>query len=208
MRSDQRAHDTLGDVRARSLEKGRDAPGIAPEREYLGELVVEAGSAAGPAPRKAADQQHPVVAEIDDLLERVSDLAPLGIPPAVEAHTRLATTNRRVESYEVLRNIQLDFRVVERERRFDISAVQGLERQLRDATDERLSQPRPRRQTQDRSLRSSFATFERAAASPALAKRMIQAARTIDVRGVLGAVRVPTLVLHHAEDIVPLGRCR
>jgi class 3 adenylate cyclase len=59
-----------------------------------------------------------------------------------------------------------------------------------------------------RLLRSAFATFERAAASPALARRMIEAARRIDVRGVLDAVRVPTLVLHHAEDIVPLFHAR
>jgi class 3 adenylate cyclase len=59
-----------------------------------------------------------------------------------------------------------------------------------------------------RLLRSGFATFERAAASPALARRMIEAGRRIDVRGVLDAVRVPTLVLHHAEDIVPLFHAR
>jgi class 3 adenylate cyclase len=56
--------------------------------------------------------------------------------------------------------------------------------------------------------RSAFATFERAAASPALARRLIEAASRIDVRGVLDAVRVPTLVLHHAEDIVPLFHAR
>jgi class 3 adenylate cyclase len=60
----------------------------------------------------------------------------------------------------------------------------------------------------DRLQRSAFATFERAAASPALATRVIEAARRIDVRGVLGAVRVPTLVLHHAEDIIPLFHAR
>ena len=56
--------------------------------------------------------------------------------------------------------------------------------------------------------RSAFATFERAAASPAMARRLIEASRRIDVRGVLHAVRVPTLVLHHAEDIVPLFNAR
>ena len=44
-------------------------------------------------------------------------------------------------------------------------------------------------------------------ASPALARRVIEASRRIDVRGVLDTVRVPTLVLHHAEDIVPLCHC-
>lgn len=56
--------------------------------------------------------------------------------------------------------------------------------------------------------RSAFATFERAAASPALIARVIEASRRMDVRGVLDAVRVPTLVLHHAEDIVPLFHAR
>jgi class 3 adenylate cyclase len=56
--------------------------------------------------------------------------------------------------------------------------------------------------------RSGFATFERAAASPAMAKQLIEASRRIDVRGMLDAVRVPTLVLHHAEDIVPLFHAR
>jgi class 3 adenylate cyclase len=56
--------------------------------------------------------------------------------------------------------------------------------------------------------RSAFASFERAAASPALAGRMLEAARRIDVRGVLNAVGVPTLVLHHVEDIVPLFNAR
>jgi class 3 adenylate cyclase/alpha-beta hydrolase superfamily lysophospholipase len=56
--------------------------------------------------------------------------------------------------------------------------------------------------------RSAFATFERAAASPALIKGVLEAARRIDVRPALGAVRVPTLVLHHADDIVPVFNAR
>jgi len=56
--------------------------------------------------------------------------------------------------------------------------------------------------------RSAFATYERAAASPALIKGVLEAARRMDVRPALGAVRVPTLVLHHAEDIVPVFNAR
>jgi len=60
----------------------------------------------------------------------------------------------------------------------------------------------------NRLQRSAFATFERAAASPAMARGMIEAFRRIDVRGALGAVRIPTLVLHHADDIVPVFQAR
>jgi class 3 adenylate cyclase len=60
----------------------------------------------------------------------------------------------------------------------------------------------------NRLQRSAFASFERAAASPALARRMIAALRRVDVRGVLGTVNVPTLILHHSEDIVPVFQAR
>lgn len=60
----------------------------------------------------------------------------------------------------------------------------------------------------NRLQRSAFAIFERAAASPALARRLIEALRRIDVRGALDAVRVPTLILHHSEDIVPVFQAR
>jgi class 3 adenylate cyclase len=56
--------------------------------------------------------------------------------------------------------------------------------------------------------RSAFATFERAAASPAMIRGLMEAARRIDVRGALEAVNVPTLVLHHADDIVPVFQAR
>lgn len=60
----------------------------------------------------------------------------------------------------------------------------------------------------NRLQRAGFATFERAAASPALARRMIEAMRRMDVRGALEAVRVPTLILHHADEVVPLFQAR
>jgi class 3 adenylate cyclase len=56
--------------------------------------------------------------------------------------------------------------------------------------------------------RSTFATFERAAASPALLRGVLEAARRMDVRPALEAVRVPTLVLHHEEDIIPVFHAR
>ena len=56
--------------------------------------------------------------------------------------------------------------------------------------------------------RSTFATFERAAASPALIRGVIEATRQMDVRGVLEAISVPTLVLHHADDIIPVFNAR
>ena len=56
--------------------------------------------------------------------------------------------------------------------------------------------------------RSTFATFEGAAASSALIRGVIEATRQMDVRGVLEAISVPTLVLHHADDIIPLLNAR
>jgi class 3 adenylate cyclase len=51
--------------------------------------------------------------------------------------------------------------------------------------------------------------LERSAASPAVARKLIQVSASADVRSVLPAVRVPTLVLHRRDDtLVPveLGR--
>ena len=56
--------------------------------------------------------------------------------------------------------------------------------------------------------RSTFATFERAAASPALIRGVLEAVRRMDVRPALEAVGVPTLVLHHADDIIPVFQAR
>lgn len=60
----------------------------------------------------------------------------------------------------------------------------------------------------DRLQRSAYATFERAAASPALARSVIEAWTQIDVRGVLSSVSAPTLVLHHRDDVVPVFNAR
>ncbi len=52
--------------------------------------------------------------------------------------------------------------------------------------------------------RESRALFERASASPALAAAVLQAVREVDVTEALGAVRVPTLVLHRTGDVIPI----
>jgi pimeloyl-ACP methyl ester carboxylesterase len=58
-------------------------------------------------------------------------------------------------------------------------------------------------------LRSAWALFERAAASPGMVRGVWEAARAIDARAILPTIDVPTLVLHRAGDRVvpaPLGR--
>lgn len=49
-------------------------------------------------------------------------------------------------------------------------------------------------------LKSFYGTFARAAASPRMARALIEALARIDVRDVLPSVHVPTLVLHNADD--------
>jgi class 3 adenylate cyclase len=46
--------------------------------------------------------------------------------------------------------------------------------------------------------------FERAAASPSMARALFEAAHLFDVRKILPAVRVPTLVLHRVGDFIPV----
>jgi class 3 adenylate cyclase len=49
-------------------------------------------------------------------------------------------------------------------------------------------------------LRAAWARYERLGASPGTAARMMSLLAETDVRAVLPAVRVPTLVLHHTDD--------
>ncbi|HUR85250.1 MAG TPA: adenylate/guanylate cyclase domain-containing protein [Solirubrobacteraceae bacterium] len=58
------------------------------------------------------------------------------------------------------------------------------------------------------SLRRTVALFERAAASPAMARALIQAAQEIDVTGVLESIRVPTVVMHRTGEVVPIAAAR
>jgi pimeloyl-ACP methyl ester carboxylesterase len=57
-------------------------------------------------------------------------------------------------------------------------------------------------------IRVRYGAFERAAASPAMAAALLQAIAESDVREVLPAIRVPTLVLHRADDTVPIAHGR
>jgi class 3 adenylate cyclase len=56
-------------------------------------------------------------------------------------------------------------------------------------------------------IRAAWARHERLAASPGTISRVVRLASELDVRAVLPAIRVPTLVLHHADDpvIPPAG---
>ncbi len=49
-------------------------------------------------------------------------------------------------------------------------------------------------------IRATWARWERLAASPAIAALMIPLITEVDVRAVLPAIRVPTLVVHHNDD--------
>ena len=58
----------------------------------------------------------------------------------------------------------------------------------------------------DHSTRRMIGTYERSAASPGMARALVRAFTEIDVRDVLPAIRVPTLVLHRKDDlVVPLA---
>ncbi len=53
-------------------------------------------------------------------------------------------------------------------------------------------------------IRATLARFERLSASPGTAARMMQFMAEMDVRALLPAIRVPTLVVHHTDDpVVP-----
>ena len=58
-------------------------------------------------------------------------------------------------------------------------------------------------------LRRLIAVFERAAASPAMARAVVAAVREVDVRAILSSVQVPTIVIHREhERVIPLGSGR
>jgi class 3 adenylate cyclase len=59
-----------------------------------------------------------------------------------------------------------------------------------------------------RTSRNLFGTFERASASPGMFRAVLEAARQIDIRPVLPAVSVPTLVMHREDDPIPVGQAR
>src|SRR5215475_6787323 len=54
-------------------------------------------------------------------------------------------------------------------------------------------------------IRASWARFERLSTSPGTAAQMMQFMAEMDVRALLPAIRVPTLVVHHTDDaVIPL----
>lgn len=61
----------------------------------------------------------------------------------------------------------------------------------------------------DPAFLSWFAAFERVGASPAMARMMFEVWVRSDIRGILGTIRVPTLVVHRRGDrLVPVGAGR
>jgi pimeloyl-ACP methyl ester carboxylesterase len=58
----------------------------------------------------------------------------------------------------------------------------------------------------DTALRAWWGTLQRMGASPGMARRMFELYPLIDLRDVLGTIRVPTLVLHrHGDLMIPVG---
>ncbi len=57
-------------------------------------------------------------------------------------------------------------------------------------------------------LRPAAGAFERAAASPAMAAALIESLGLLDVTDLMARLSVPTLVLHRAEDFVPVADAR
>jgi DNA-binding CsgD family transcriptional regulator len=56
--------------------------------------------------------------------------------------------------------------------------------------------------------REAFGAFERSAASPGMAAALIESMARAEVSDLLGAVQVPTLVVHRAQGIVPVADAR
>jgi len=65
------------------------------------------------------------------------------------------------------------------------------------------------KEADDPALSRAFAAYERQSASPGMARSMLQMLYEGDVRGVLPAVRVPTLVIGHADSArIPVEHSR
>jgi len=56
--------------------------------------------------------------------------------------------------------------------------------------------------------RAGRGVFERSAASPQMARTLIEMVRETDVRDLLASIRVPTLVLHREEEFIPVEGAR
>ena len=60
----------------------------------------------------------------------------------------------------------------------------------------------------DDRFREAFGVYERAAASPSMARALMRAVGETDVTDVLPEVRVPTLVLHRRDEYIPIEGAR
>src|SRR6185436_2391542 len=60
----------------------------------------------------------------------------------------------------------------------------------------------------DKRFREAFGQYERAAASPSMARSLLEAVGETDVTDVLPEVRVPTLVLHRRDEYIPIAGAR
>jgi class 3 adenylate cyclase len=61
----------------------------------------------------------------------------------------------------------------------------------------------------DAELRRAFGRYERLSVSPGAARQLMELSVRMDVRGILGSVRVPTLVLHRRDDeLAPIEAAR
>lgn len=57
-------------------------------------------------------------------------------------------------------------------------------------------------------IRRQIGSYERSAASPGMARALKDALEHIDVEAILPAIRVPTLVLHRRDEIIPVETAR
>ena len=60
----------------------------------------------------------------------------------------------------------------------------------------------------DEREREWWGRYERACVSPLMQLRLMQANRDIDIRGILGLVQAPTLLLHRTGDMIPIEGAR
>jgi pimeloyl-ACP methyl ester carboxylesterase/DNA-binding CsgD family transcriptional regulator len=65
-----------------------------------------------------------------------------------------------------------------------------------------------RSQADDPGARREQARFERASASPALARALVESLMLVDVESLLPSISVPTLVVHRTQDVIPVEEGR
>ena len=65
-----------------------------------------------------------------------------------------------------------------------------------------------RSQAGDPGARSEQARFERASASPAMARALVESLTLVDVESLLSRIRVPALVVHRTQDVIPVEEGR